>query len=274
MRIVRHRLEADDGEFVDWKPTPNVSSGSITPRYLVMHYTAGSSFRSSVSWLTNPDAKASAHVVIGRGGEIVQLARFDQKAWHAGRSRWRGLVGLNAHSIGIELDNAGPLIEEAGGATWRATFGGRYGAEEVVAAEHKHGSDYEFWHRYTDIQLETARMVASLIAAKYALLDVIGHEDIAPGRKLDPGPAFPMTAFRGRVLGREDDALPRGRTVAELNIRSGPGTAFGTVAPALAPKTNLLIRSEAGSWLAVDVLDAKGAPTLSGWVHGDYVEVS
>ncbi|WP_395645441.1 N-acetylmuramoyl-L-alanine amidase [Terricaulis sp.] len=271
MRIVRHRLEAEAGESVEWRPTPNVG-GVLQPTYLVMHYTAGRGYASSVDWLANPAAKASAHVIVGRDGEIAQLARFDQVTWHAGASRWRGLTGLNAHSIGIELDNAGPLVPEAGGATWRAWFGGRYASDVVIEAEHKHGSDYHYWHAFTDVQIAAAQKVAALIVDAYRLIDVVGHDDIAPGRKLDPGPAFPMGAFKSRVLGRESDDLPKGRTIARLNLRRGPGAAFEKSGKVLEPKTDLVIRAEQGSWLAVDVLGDDGAPRRSGWVHGDYVE--
>ena len=71
-----------------------------------MHYTAGASAESSIDWLTNPDARASAHVLIARDGGITQLVPFDRRAWHAGRSRWKDRTGLNGWSFGIELDNA------------------------------------------------------------------------------------------------------------------------------------------------------------------------
>lgn len=267
MRIVNHRLEADQGETVLRRDTPNVGGGS-TPRYLVIHYTAGRDFSSSVDWLTNPAADASAHLVIGRSGEVAQLAPFNQTAWHAGVSRWRGLTGMNAHSIGIELDNAGPLEPTAGGA-WVAWFGGRYTLDEVARASHKHGSEYQYWHAYSDAQIERAIIVAGLIIKTYGLLDVIGHDDISPGRKLDPGPAFPMSAFRGRVMGRREDQLPRGRVDTDLNLRAGPGIAFDKLG-LLKEGTDVVIRAESGNWLAVDEL-ANGTLQMSGWVHGDYV---
>ena len=85
--------------------------GDLAPRYLVFHYTVGKSATSSINWLTNPESKASAHLVLARDGTITQLAPFNVKTWHAGVSHWDGLSGLDSSSIGIEMDNAGPLKE-------------------------------------------------------------------------------------------------------------------------------------------------------------------
>ena len=71
MKIQNHRLIADDGTPVRYVETPN-KSGLMTPEYLVMHYTAGSSAEGSVSWMCNPAAKAAAHLVIGRDGSLTQ----------------------------------------------------------------------------------------------------------------------------------------------------------------------------------------------------------
>jgi len=105
MKIKNHLLEGDG---IVQKNTPN-KGGKIEPKYLIFHYTAGRSAESSINWLCNKKAKASAHLVVGRDGSITQLAPFNVKTWHAGKSHWAGLTGLNSHSIGIELDNAGEL---------------------------------------------------------------------------------------------------------------------------------------------------------------------
>ena len=76
---------------------------------IVLHYTAGTSAESSALFLTRPDVSASAHVVIGREGEVFQLVPFNIEAWHAGKSWYAGRGGLNRYSIGIELDNLGKL---------------------------------------------------------------------------------------------------------------------------------------------------------------------
>jgi len=187
-----------------------------------MHFTAGRSAIESVEWLANRKAKASAHVVIGRDGSITQLVPFDRVAWHAGASSWEGLEGLNNYSLGIELDNAGRLTRQ--GEHWRAWFGGTYDDSEVIQAVHKHETSLCGWHDYSPAQIDAALQVAGLLVDKYALRDVVGHEDIAPLRKCDPGPAFPMASFRSRLMGRLEDSLPQYLTTTELNIRTRPGS--------------------------------------------------
>ncbi len=135
MKILRHRLVADDGEPLPFVRSPN-SDGPMVPEYLVIHYTAGSSARSSLDWFSNSAARASAHLVIGRDGAITQLVPFDRVAWHAGRSSWQGRDGLNRFSVGIELDNAGKLVRV--GATWRAWFGRDYPDPEVIQGRGVH----------------------------------------------------------------------------------------------------------------------------------------
>ena len=81
---------------------------------IILHYTAGVSAQSSPRYLARPDVKASAHLVIGRLGKIIQLVSFDVEAWHAGQSSYAGRTCLNRFSIGIELDNLGRLAWTAG----------------------------------------------------------------------------------------------------------------------------------------------------------------
>ena len=77
---------------------------------IILHYTAGVSAQSSPRYLARPDVKASAHLVIGRLGKIIQLVSFDVEAWHAGQSSYAGRTCLNRFSIGIELDNLGRCL--------------------------------------------------------------------------------------------------------------------------------------------------------------------
>ena len=129
MKIVNHRLCQEDGTQYEFIRSPN-QSGAITPEYLIMHYTAGRSARSSINWLVNPVAKASAHLVIGTDGSVTQLVAFNRKAWHAGASHWGGRSGFNGFSIGIELDNPGILTRR--GASWFSTWGDRVDEENVI----------------------------------------------------------------------------------------------------------------------------------------------
>ncbi len=269
MKIRRHRLHQDDGTAVRFVRSPNVG-GKVDAKYLVIHYTAGSSAKGAIDSLIDPRAKASAHLVIGRDGAITQLVAFDHVAWHAGRSRWHGLEGLNAHSIGIELDNPGALTRM--GDAWVAWFGRRYGSKDVLVAAHKNETFERGWHRYAQRQIQAAIDVSRVLVEKYDLFDVVGHDDIAPGRKLDPGPTFPMDQYRARVMGRRDDAPGHFETTTALNIREGPGIGYPKLPAApLKQGSQLYIVQETGSWRYVDVLDESGMPTLTGWVHGDYI---
>lgn len=270
MKILNHRLCRDDGEAYPFQRSPN-QSGQIAPEYLVMHYTAGASAEGSISWLANPQAQASAHLVIGRDASITQLVAFNRKAWHAGRSVWLGRSGLNGFSIGIELDNVGVLNRVGEG--WQTAWGRAVGPDQVLEAAHKNGGPVRGWQSYTAVQLEAALEVGSLLARRYELKDVVGHDDIAPARKSDPGPAFPMVSFRGAVIGREDDAQDLFETVTALNIRSGPGTTHDKLPASPLPKgTRLEVLAELGSWRQVDVLDTVGGEMdVQGWVHGRYI---
>ena len=269
MQIRRHRLHLESGAPVPYEESPN-RSGTLTPRYLIIHYTAGSSFKGSLNHMTRRSAKASAHLLIGRDGTIAQLVPFNRIAWHAGISRWQGLSGLNRHSIGIELDNAGPL--ERQGDLWRAWFGRDYPKDQVLVARHKNGGRRRGWQTYSEAQIEAARMAASAICGHYDLLDVLGHDDIAPERKTDPGPAFPMESFRADVLGRRDDEPQHHETIARLNIRDKPGIEGAKLPEApLAVGTVLSLLSMRGKWAFVEVLDDNGAAEATGWVHSDYI---
>ena len=196
LRIENHRLF---GDHVSFRASPNCG-GELKARFLVFHYTAGRSAASSIESLCTrkPSGNASAHLVLSRDGRIVQLVPFDVVAWHAGTSHWNGLVGLNRASIGIELDNAGAL--DRVGDKFIAWFGSEYGAGDVMLAEHKHGGGTRPWHAYTEAQIERALELAQLLVEHYGLEGVLGHEDIARGRKQDPGPAFPLEAIASRAL--------------------------------------------------------------------------
>lgn len=266
LRIENHRLV---GDRVSFRETPN-HGGALRARYLVFHFTAGSSLESSVESLCTrkPRGNASAHVVLGRDGTIVQLAPFDVVTWHAGVSQWNGLVGLNNWSIGIEMDNAGALNRV--GDRFVAWFGRSYPDSEVMLAEHKHGGGIRPWHAYTEPQIARALELAELLVAAYGLEDVIGHEDIAPTRKTDPGPAFPLPSIRSRAMGREEDAPEKFVvTASSLNIRKGPGASFETVAPALRKGTTLLLVESGERWSKVEV---DGPTDVEGWVSNAFIE--
>ncbi len=265
MKIRDHFLE---GEGIEQRETPN-RDGNIDSRYLVFHFTAGRSALSSIDWLCNPDAKASAHLVLARDGSITQLAPFNIKTWHAGISHWDGLSGLNSHSIGIEMDNAGKLTRV--GSTYRAWFQKEYPEDEVIHARHKNEQEPAYWHAYTEMQIERAILLAELLTKEYNLKDVLGHDDIAPKRKNDPGPAFPLSNIRSRILGRKEDHDDIYEVRAEmLNIRSGPGVEFDTIADPLTLGTRVTLLDARNRWSKVDV---DGDNDIEGWVYNKYIGI-
>jgi N-acetylmuramoyl-L-alanine amidase len=266
LTLRNHRLA---GEHVGFQPTPNVG-GALAPRFLVFHYTAGSSAASAIATLCTqkPQGNTSAHLVLARDGAITQLAPFDRVTWHAGTSQWMDVVGLNGTSIGIEIDNAGPM--NLVGERYVAWFGREYPAGEVMLAAHKHGGPVRPWHAYTPLQIERCLELAELLVAHYGLTDVLGHDDIARGRKLDPGPAFPLASIASRVLGRGDDAWPRWRVTARtLNIRKGPDAAFDPVAPPLPRGTVVALLEPGHRWSRVEV---DGPTDIEGYVNNLFVE--
>ena len=181
MEIFNHWLT---GQGVTYMPCPKNRERMEGPEMIVLHYTAGSSAAGSAFYLTRPDVKASAHVVIGRRGEVFQLVPFNVQAWHAGESRYKGRSGLNRWSVGIELDNLGRLRKE----------GERFVADcgvEVPAADVYTHEDGSHWHRYTERQVAVLQEVCRLLGRAYPIRDVVGHSDVTE-RKQDPGPALPF----------------------------------------------------------------------------------
>ncbi len=122
---------------------------------IVLHYTAMSSSAGAVDWLCNGEAQVSAHYVICKTGCVTQLVDEADRAWHAGAGRWGDIEDVNSRSIGIELDNDGA-----------SPF-----SQPLMAA------------------LET---LLPRIMQRWNIPPhrVIGHSDMAPGRKIDPGPRF------------------------------------------------------------------------------------
>lgn len=162
-------------------------------RFLIIHFTAGATAKSSINFWRTPEAKgASAHIVIDRDGTIYQCRPFNRTCGHAGKSKWKGFENLNSCSIGIELANAGD--SEALARKWSKL--------PLVKARHKNGGVVKFWEGYPEVQIAACAEVSALIAARYKMdvaTDIVGHDDIAPDRKNDPGPAWDWVKFRERV---------------------------------------------------------------------------
>jgi N-acetylmuramoyl-L-alanine amidase len=158
-------------------------------RFLVMHYTRGNEAR-SLTVLTGDDV--SVHYVVPdhppvKNGEpvVYQLVPESERAWHAGQSEWQGTTELNAASIGIENVNVGP-IDTPQGRTWQP---------------------------YPPAQVDALVKLAKDIVTRYKIppTRVVGHSDIAPQRKTDPGPAFPWRTLYDNGIG----AWPDDATVAQ-----------------------------------------------------------
>jgi N-acetylmuramoyl-L-alanine amidase len=200
VKISNHLLVRTSGEEVSFVKSPNYASG-VSPIYLIMHYTAGTTLSGAVSWFQNPEAQASAHLVIDRDGSIVQMVAFNRRAWHAGKSKWGSLEGMNHYSIGIELVNAGKLRKNSSG-QWVNWSNKIIPATDVTVAKHKDETSEAGWHEYPEAQIEAATKVSALLHKTYNFTDILGHDDVSPGRKFDPGPLFPINSFRSIVLGR------------------------------------------------------------------------
>lgn len=272
MEISEHLLKGED---ITFKESPNHggSFGSNLPDTIIVHYTAGSSAESSVNTLCDPRIKASAHLVIGRDRKITQLTPFNTITWHAGRSEYEGRIGFNKYSIGIEIDNAGQLTKCNGG--YKAWFGKIYPEEEVIEAVHRNESTPAYWHLYTEEQITIVHDICINLVETYGISRILGHEEISPNRKSDPGPAFPLDKLRERVLYRDraDDGPEESQiaknsglvTASKLNIRSSPMLTAATVAPPLSKGTVVNILKETDDWYEVQV-------QTKGWVKKEYIK--
>lgn len=159
-------------------------------RFLVIHFTAGASAASSIGWWRQLGNGVCAHFVIERDGTIYQTRPCNRTAGHAGSSKWKdpktGITyhGLNSCSLGIELANGGHSFPE------------KFSALRPTYARHKHGGPTREWETYPQAQIDACEELSKALVNRYNLDDVVGHEDIAPNRKSDPGPAFPMHELR------------------------------------------------------------------------------
>lgn len=175
-------------KFMDSKKfSPNISSGSPKNGWegIVVHFTAGASAASSAAWLANPASKASAHFVVGKEGEVYQVVETSNRAWHAGSSVWLDRSGANNYTIGIEVDNPGPLTRDTAGL--KTVYGADYKGDHVVDP-----IGGRLYASYTEAQLQAVVELCSKLCNELHIdpLMIVGHEHVAPRRKVDPGPAF------------------------------------------------------------------------------------
>ncbi len=269
MRIIKHKLEK-----VRFRPTPN-HGGTFAkkrPDTIVIHYTATATARQAEDTLINPRVKASAHVIIDRDGSITQLLPFNLIAWHAGESSHLKRKNLNKYSIGIEIVNEGWMRKS--GEEYLSEAGREYSREEVLYAVHRNSDvPFVYWHKYTGAQIEAVEELCALLIETYPIKWIVGHEEIAPERKQDPGPAFPLDDLRRRLLGvgvdLKEDAGEKKTYMARvtanrLNIRSGPSTRAAKIARPLPRGQQVEILQHKGNWVEVET-------RIRGWVHKDYI---
>ncbi|WP_345986407.1 N-acetylmuramoyl-L-alanine amidase [Sulfurimonas sp. HSL-1656] len=241
------------------------------PDTIVIHFTAGPTLSSAVNTFKNPDIESSAHLIIDRDGSIVQMVDFGRIAWHAGTSRWQERSSLNRYAIGIELVNAGELTPSGGG--YLAWFGRRYEDAEVIQAIHRNQTVPSYWHTYTAEQIEACFEVCRILKNSYGIRTIVGHEEIAPGRKIDPGPAFPLDRLRDRILtGRhadtgiaEDETADATVTASLLNVRAQPSGSAPLAGDPIEKGTRVELVERNGVWQKVRIC-------REGWVHGDYLQ--
>jgi len=139
-------------------------------KFLIIHYTGMQSVRASINRLTNPRYKVSCHYLIDRKGKIFQMVEDNKIAWHAGKSKWQKLNNLNDSSIGIELANKG----------------------------HRFG-----YQKFPKKQINVLVKLCLKLKKKYRIKNhfILGHSDIAPLRKFDPGEKFPWYDLKKRKIG-------------------------------------------------------------------------
>lgn len=179
--------------------SPNCS-GILVPKYAVVHYTAGGHIAGTKDWCCNPESKVSYHFLIGRDGTVVQMVSLEQWAWHAGKSEWNGITGLNQFSVGIGLCNWGPLALDGQDGSFKpyncCNSSYRIPREQVVDMPNVHDdSVYRYWEKYPEKQLFSLALLVHGLCSSLPIDDLLGHNEIAPKRKIDPGPAFPLEAY-------------------------------------------------------------------------------
>ena len=139
-------------------------------KFVIIHYTGMQSEIESIKKLKNIKSKVSCHYFINRKGLITQMVNDNKVAWHAGKSKWKTFKNLNEHSVGIELQNKG----------------------------HEFG-----YQKFSKIQISNLIKLCKRLKKKYSLKreNFLGHSDIAPLRKIDPGEKFPWKKLNQHNIG-------------------------------------------------------------------------
>ena len=242
--------------------------GAIEPWLIVIHYTANQSAEGTIEWFKSTVSRVSAHLVVDFDGTITQMVPFNKRAAHAGKSRWRDKEGCNGFSIGIEIVNPGPLRRLQDGTF--IDYSGKRWQGKVVEARHKHRNhEARFWAAYPEAQLTAVKEACAAIACKYPISEIVGHDDVAPTRKFDPGPAFSFQPVRALLASRDDDGADVYVATRMLNVRSGPGVTFAPVPGGpLHPGQRVRVVDVRASWWHISAVDEK----LEGWASSHFLQ--
>ncbi|HCU07061.1 MAG TPA: hypothetical protein DIC42_05745 [Holosporales bacterium] len=140
--------------------------------HIVLHYTDLPSAADSIAILCDGERKVSAHYLIDYDGSIYNLVPDEKRAWHAGVSTWQGIDNVNDYSIGIEIQNKGHSITPA--------------------------------EPYTPLQMQALVELLTYLTRLYNIkpYNIIGHSDVAPGRKIDPGEHFDWLWLKEKGFGK------------------------------------------------------------------------
>jgi len=170
--------------------SPNHGERTLPVSMVVIHYTEMKPVETALARMCDPDASVSAHYCITEEGEVIRLVPEDRRAWHAGQSFWRGVRDVNSASIGIELDHPGHALGYRG---------------------------------FAEPQIDALIPLLARIVKRYDIprANVVGHSDIAPIRKIDPGELFPWERLAEYKL-----CLPRPACLAAGNPFHNDGAFF------------------------------------------------
>jgi N-acetylmuramoyl-L-alanine amidase len=187
--------------FVD-RPSPNHDArpAGRTVDILLLHYTDMESAEAALARLCDPDARVSAHYCIDEDGTVYRLVGEDRRAWHAGAASWAGASDINARSIGIELVNPG------------------------------HSCGYQ---PFPEAQMAALTGLAKTVLARHPIPPnrVLGHSDVAPARKQDPGELFDWRALAAAGIGLWPDAAAAPEPLPPMAEIQGRLARFGYEVP-------------------------------------------
>ncbi len=157
-------------------------------------------YPATINSITSTKFKSSVHFIIEKDGTITQLINTDDIAWYTGRSEYNNLKNLNNLSIGISLVNSGPLKEEKEKEDYKSWYGNRLSKEKVIKATHRNEKIPRYWEIYPQSQIEATYNLCRLLKEQYPEIKyLLGQDEVSAGRKLDPGPAFPLKQLREQL---------------------------------------------------------------------------